>query len=756
MLIINRRYIFIVLPIVLLLLGGGVAFFLINRKKTAEEIDKRGVVLKNAIAIPVDAVAIFSFRNISVLKKSFMDTSSLFSRFIKDDNELMKLLGSIDKISYDMLSLKELSNSEMSFSVHYSAKNDLSLLFCTDLSDKSIDKEMLLKCILKAYPKCTKRGFNGVDIFISKGVLFSIYKDQLIASTSPIVLESSIRHLLSKTSILDNHDFAKVLKKSVKEDNILLINHQNIGKIFSSIMDRKFWGYSDFFSKFSSWTTLNGEFNPTCQSYKGEFLNMKGVGNYSEVFKNNEGGELKAWKILPYNTFAMLTFPLKDFKNFFSVYREYKELYKKLNSLSLEEHQSWFLSLNPQELSIALIPYGGTLRWVTLIKANIKKEAKDGQVEIFRHKGAIADLFGELFSYTEEKFYCKTGGWIIIGGKDIIEEFANGSFSNFTMDEYFSQSDVYNKILKDNMFLSLIVNVSSQPDSLAIIFKKSMKEEVSKRLTDKNFEVLTYQLTQSESGVKMDILLYADRMKKLPVSKRVGVNKPTNWELDTIVQVPSGPFRLLNFNNGEAEYLEQLPNYKLRLLDKDKKGVWTVPFSTPLRGYVAQVDYFGNKKLQMLFASGNELYLLDRLGRFTGTFPKRVNSLIMLGPKTYDIKGDGNFAIMLLHTDNSLRLYDRECNNYPAWNNIKTAETIKDFPELIKVGKNKYWVLRTQLQTIIFTINGNPVTTFSDRNILMPATELKIISDSEVMVTTKAGTDVILNLENGKIKRLKK
>jgi hypothetical protein len=289
-----------------------------------------------------------------------------------------------------------------------------------------------------------------------------------------------------------------------------------------------------------------------------------------------------------------------------------------------------------------------------------------------------------------------------------------------------------------------------------MIFKTPIDKMVSKKLSEKNFEAIAVQIYPEDSKVKLNLLLYAEKMKKLPVSKRVGESKPAGWELDTIVQIPTGPFEVKNYITSEVEYLEQLPNYKLRLLDKDKKGIWAVPFSTPLRGCVAQVDYFRNNKLQMLFASGNELYLLDRLGRFVGTFPKKVDSLILMGPKVYDVKGDKNFAIMLLHIDNTLRLYTRDCKTYPAWNNITASETIKTFPELLKVGRNRYWVLRTQLQTIIYTINGNPVSKFSKRDLLAPETIIKIRSDQEVEVVTKEGKTIILNLENGQIKRLRK
>ncbi|OFY40408.1 MAG: hypothetical protein A2X18_03640 [Bacteroidetes bacterium GWF2_40_14] len=755
MIITNKRYIFIVLPLVILLLGCGIALLFINRNKENPGEERRGVVLKNAVAVPVDAIAIFSFRNSAVLKKAFVDSISIFSHYLNKNNELLRLLLSLDKICSDHPSLKELSGSEILFSVHYSAKNELSLLYCSDLSNNTIDKELLIKELSSAQTGGAKRIFNGVDIHESKGVQFAVYRNTFIASTSPIVLESSIRHLKSKTSILDNHELARILKETINRDNLLFINHQNIGKIFSGIAEWKYWGYSDFISKFSSWTTLSGKFNNTCQIYQGDFINMKGVGNYSEVFKNCAGGEMKSWKVLPYNTHVLLALPLKDFSIFSGRYREYKELYKKPNSARTEENKNWFISLETKEIATALLPFEGIQKWVTLIRTGVKERDKEGVVETFKHKGAIADLFGKVFSYTKEESYCRSGEWVIIGENKLIKEFAAGTFSDFTMEEYFSQTDLYSKISKENSLLSAIVNVSAQTDSVAALFKKSVKEPVRERLKDKNFEAIVYQLNQSESGIGLNLLFYAEQMKQLPEPERVRENKTPGWELDTIVQIDKGPFKLVNFNNGETEYLEQLSNFNLRLLDKEKKGIWTVPFQTPLRGFVVQVDYLRNKKLQMLFASGNELYLLDRKGRFAGNYPKRVDSLIMLGPKIYDIKGDGDFAIMLLHTDNTLRLYDRDCNHYPAWNNISREETIKKFPELVKVGKNKYWVLRTQLETTIYTINGNPVTKFTGKNSLMPGTEVKITSGSEVIVTTKEGRNLILNLENGKVKRMK-
>ena len=156
------------------------------------------------------------------------------------------------------------------------------------------------------------------------------------------------------------------------------------------------------------------------------------------------------------------------------------------------------------------------------------------------------------------------------------------------------------------------------------------------------------------------------------ISQRVPNLREPDTELVNVpdtVRIPVGPF-LITKGQKEKMYLEQMPDNKLRLIYTDGRGIWAIPFTAPLRGFVEEVDYFSNKKFQMLFASGNKLYLLDKTGRYTGPFPKSVDSLILLGPKVYEHNGD--FSIMLLHTDNKLRLYDRNCKPVEGSQDITT------------------------------------------------------------------------------------
>ena len=299
------------------------------------------------------------------------------------------------------------------------------------------------------------------------------------------------------------------------------------------------------------------------------------------------------------------------------------------------------------------------------------------------------------------------------------------------------------------------MNYTDLQDTISSLFKKGISESIRENLSKRNLGIIQFETKPFEKRSDFKIVFYTRNLEKLPVPPVDEAEKgPGGWQADTIVKVPEGPFELRNFETGEKEYLIQLRNYRLQLADKDLKGIWAIPFQTPLRGYVEQVDYFNNGKLQMLFASGNVVYLLDRTGRYVNPYPKKIAKLVELGPKVY--RSGDSFMIMLLHTDNTLGLYDKECRPVQTWTDIEVEETIKEFPELIEVGGNKYWVLRTQLKTRIYTINGMEVTTALGNSSLLPTTPIKRSSGHEVEVRRADGIEIRLNLETGEIKKLKK
>ena len=118
------------------------------------------------------------------------------------------------------------------------------------------------------------------------------------------------------------------------------------------------------------------------------------------------------------------------------------------------------------------------------------------------------------------------------------------------------------------------------------------------------------------------------------------------------------------------------------------------------------IDYYANGKLQFLFAAGSKLYLIDRLGRFVSPFPVELGKEVRLGPGVYDFTGAHGYTVTVLHTDNTVEMYDLHGRRPSGWEGIAPEEPVKALPELLKVGDKRYWAVRTSIQTLIYGFDG--------------------------------------------------
>jgi hypothetical protein len=719
-------------------------------------------------AVPVDAVGLWLFNSPGIMAESVLSQKQPYFALFNQQNGLYKLSNRLIYLVKSEQNFKILSQSNLITSLHYSGKNEVSLLLSVDL--KSINQDLQANLIerLTNGNIGTYRDFNGAILYNSSEAIVAIHKDFLLVSTSPLLVEASVRHLNSGASILDNKEFSEIVEERVLNGNALFINHTQIGKLFSGLAASKYLKYADFISKFSSWSVMSAKVENDYIVLDGNSYNLKGAGNYGSALQLNNAEESDAQYIVPFNTYALFSVSPKEIDVNVEKIREYREIEKKLNLNLWNRAYEWLNSSSVEEISLAAIPFGGEIEWVTLIRYSRDNFLKRLSDKIFSNsnlikdtilkndnRGLINELIGSIFNLNEEEYILNVDNWQISGSRSILEEFKSGRASRFSMADFIAETPAAGETYSQEMPFSIIVNYTGLQDSIAYFFKKGISENVKEALNKRNLGVAQYSILPDKEGLSFRVLFYAKNMEKLPVPPiEESSDGPAGWQRDSIVKVPEGPFELRNFDTGEKEYLVQLKNYRLQLADKDLKGIWAIPFQTPLRGFVEQVDFYNNGKLQMLFASGNMIYLLDRTGRYINPYPRRVNRLVELGPKVY--KNKDSFMVMLLHTDNSLSLYDKECKPLEAWKDITVEETIKDFPELMEAGGNLYWILRTQVKTRIYTINGLEITSSLGNHSLLSGTPVKKVSEQEVEVRRTDGAEIRLNLETGDIKKLKK
>lgn len=745
-------------------LGAVIALLFINLSsgRGHEEfvVEHAGVSVYNGI--PSDAVAVLDFKHLEEYRFLLCDTLSPIHDLLSPESGLVAF-------QYKLQGIGAFSQRPFVYSLHYSAKNSVSFLQVVDMSGVSADD---ITAIFHGIEPVKK--YNGAIIYLfPDGLSATYHKNLLIASTSTYVLESSIRHLENSTSILDNPDFDGLLRANGGA-SCLYVNHNQIGKLFSGVVERDFLGYSDFFMNFTSWSCFRIVAQAGRLSLEGTLENGKDESRFSNIILGQSAARSRMGEVLPASAVAAISVPVSDMRGYMKSHRLYLEMQKKSGTFAFMQKQAqgekgsepvaWSDSLGIEELVSAYCKFGEKCEWITAIRGRrqfglnnvisaVVDRDKVSQPEPFLYKGYLASVFGKLFSWCDEEYFCRIGPWTILGPKKILDDFANGGVARFTLGDYLSQTPA-KEYLSSEATVKLVVNLKEGGDSILQILKPFPKKCLGKQLDSNNFEYLTADLLEKEGSVAARIDFYAMDLQELPKPQERGDEVQMNFEIDSTINVPQGPFKVRDVVKKADAYLEQLPNMRLRYMDAQKKGVWAIPFNTPICGYVEQIDLYSNGRLQMLFASQDKLYLLDRLGRFVYGYPAGLGKKVVLGPELVkDVKGV-KYSILVLNEDNTISWYDVSGKKMSGWNDIKAPEFIKELPKLKELGGTLYWVLQAPSQQLLYTLDGKRVEMQDKRRKIERDSEIVYEGDGVLKIKCTDGREYYWTLATGKTKRI--
>lgn len=111
------------------------------------------------------------------------------------------------------------------------------------------------------------------------------------------------------------------------------------------------------------------------------------------------------------------------------------------------------------------------------------------------------------------------------------------------------------------------------------------------------------------------------------------------------VDIPTGPFKVRNCATGKDNLLRQNKDNSLELVDEQGKILWKIPFPGKLCGMVGQVDYYNNGKIQFLVVTGDQVHLIDRLGREVSGFPRQLPANAVVGPDKVSVRGTNYWRV---------------------------------------------------------------------------------------------------------------
>lgn len=705
----NRKLIILAVSAILVcvaLCAGLVALLYAGtgKKGSSEIVSQQGYELLSSV--PTDAIAVLLQENLQSTLDFYCEESNLgwapmasaatpnFRKFL---NEL-SLLSSDRKI-------QSLKGASAVVSFHYVGEL-LPLLVVKDpkgSSEKSEDASRV------------------IELADTLG-LYSCWADsRLLVSTSDVILQSALRHQSSDASVADSPGFEETAS-ALSGRNQILVNVENCGKIFSTIVSKPYLKHADFFKTLGSWAIFNLDRNGSERSTVSGIVNCSdGVRKYMKVFESVSPSESQLASMLPEKTVWAFSIPSADMSDYVKAYQSYGDSrigisrflarQKELQDATGVSPKTWFSSIGVKEAAVASVPLDGNQEQLILLQVSNPDENCASGVNDFPYGGFVASVMGAFYKVSDESCCTYQNGWLLIGSRAVISAYAESKMPDVKLAEssaYMSHSDV---LAGKNQLALFWFPVSGNSSIVRDMFQKNFGASLEATSYGRE-ESFIASLARTKSGV----VLTLDMTKPEPSARK------KKEDASQEVVVPSGPFTVRNSGSSKDNLLS-LSDGKLALTE-DGNELWAVPFDGAICGRVANVDYFNNKKIQFAFCSGDKLYLYDRLGRIVEGFPSTFDKPVMLGPDVYDFRNLRRYNAVVLNMDNTIDMYNLKGQKPDGWKTIVPKDKVSTLPESILVGKKNYWVVYTSSQTFVYGFDGGePVAQFEGH---VPADQVEI------------------------------
>ena len=180
------------------------------------------------------------------------------------------------------------------------------------------------------------------------------------------------------------------------------------------------------------------------------------------------------------------------------------------------------------------------------------------------------------------------------------------------------------------------------------------------------------------------------------------------------------------------------------------KVLWKKQLDGILLGTVEQIDMYKNGRLQLVFATPNRVYVLDRNGKDVSPFPLKFKDDITQPLSVFDYDNKRDYRIMVIQ-GKSVLMYDKEGKTVNGFTYKNAEHMINTQPQHFRIGRKDYivFVQGNELEILDRVgktrINVRNNISFSDNGIYL--------YDNKFTATTIKG-DLIQIDENGKLNSL--
>lgn len=207
------------------------------------------------------------------------------------------------------------------------------------------------------------------------------------------------------------------------------------------------------------------------------------------------------------------------------------------------------------------------------------------------------------------------------------------------------------------------------------------------------FPILSFKINHYPSGPEGSLTLYFSQNTPAETTTKKSFELVSGKQISLGQQITYGPKVIKNFNDNTQDLVIQDLDHVLYLLNSDGEQVYTIPLSGPVISDAFQIDFFKNGKLQLLFATEEQIYAIDRLGNFLPGFPLSIPEDKLTNLNLVDYEQTREYRYFAATEKGNLWLFDKTGKALEGWSPLQLGETVVGAPFHFRVpGKGDFMI----------------------------------------------------------------
>lgn len=439
----------------------------------------------------------------------------------------------------------------------------------------------------------------------------------------------------------------------------------------------------------TSWNALDLLIAPEAITAQGISLPGDTIPQLLKIFEKQIPQKNYLAQLAPINAISAFSLTFNDFEKFqqkLGVFRGDKE---KIEQTEIFDSSSEIGVIELQESTAVFIKsIDETITSDALIQF-VSSENTYRDIEI--KKFSEPDLFHKVFYpfIIQEDFYFVfqlDDFFVFTSTEKIAEEIIGAYLNNSTLKNTGYFNEISSDLSSSSSFLYYSLNGKLTP-LLSYLGNANLFAGIN------STDFSDYPLLALQYSYDRDFAHIALSFKEFGKSGRTiskGISEEFHLQLDN--NILAGPWI---FEGNTSNFVVQDINNTLHFISENGKKLWTKQLNSPILGSISQVDIFKNGNQQMVFATEESVYILDRNGKDVSPFPIRFRDKITQPLSVFDYDGNHDYRFVVTQGKEVL-MYDKKAKTVTGFGFKKTQSDIIQSPVHIRMGNKDYIIIAEQ------------------------------------------------------------